>query len=946
MSKTIRPIGYIYSFDIETNQYYDYSTWQQVPALDDDDAAINGGDRVFATIKNVVAKYAAALPQSCLEGSKVASDAYNEIVSEIRARNPQATAEQVDSIKLFASEWLDKYFPHVPTKTETYLATFVCIPWYKLQPDKSKKYWYEHSADDLKTMLKNAHTYVCKSNKDINDVFEKIYDEGKDLPNIVLIHNLSYEFNNCIRSLPFFKKMVQENKVKYLSNNAVDSIKSMEIYNNPLKQGNKARGRQPAPCIYFRDTWKLTNMSIDKLGAVHKFPKLPYEYGIIRDPATLTQEDYDYNRRDCDIAILGFHDAWTQATDILNLRYLEHGSVPVSANNIISAMSKHNFTAEFEHHKARVQPKSDKNSTTLSGSNYLPYDVYRTFKRVCGGGLVFVNPYFAYKEFEIGKSYTVRGESRFTVEEIGHKDLVSSYPSQAFKRLYPTTAPQKVPETTVPHIKRALEASRAEIMQAATVDGIKNDLDCFTHLTPRLKFRKKNSKDEATSGFAKFTFKNLRARTFNVGGTTYSLPCLWGSKITTTLSGADEFGLEDYVPARGKNLKLCGSKIVSADLVSLDLQFEDFLTVVCLFYEFDSFEISDVYLYAMGMISPYLYQQFAALGEKKNAYKAINKALAKSDVDKAISAAQCKQVLDVHRQLLQDCDRSGEAIATLHELSGTWLSAAKAQFNGVYGSSYQSLERDSSSLEIDTNGEITWNKMAATYDDANASGIDYLQGAYIATWGRVDIALYTYVLATNGAVPLYIATDSVYYLVTEYTNKELPEVLGFDLPAEQFGYRAFNKQSTEMAAHRKNIPMVGGMDSEAPIEVIGYTQALKLICREQVANKATGELEGRDVITFSGTCAEKSITTEDGDTEKVGFFADCNDIHEKIQRLFQENGLYTRYDIYAKNKKTPGSCDAEGAYELVGQMFANNSTEDKNYLCRKSYAEFMDIKTV
>lgn len=958
MKENHKEIGYIYSFDIETNQYYDYSAWQNATTLDAEDAAKPGAEIFFKVVSEVVSEYATKLPQDCLEGSKVAEDAYHEIFSKIVSEHEDFTTEERDAVKILTIDLLDKYFPHIPTKVQTYLATFVCIPWdmrrKAVDGSVHGKFWYEYTADELKNELQNATVITCTTENEINDVFKEIYSEGKDNPNIVLIHNLSYEFNNCIRRLPFFKKMVEENKIRFLSNNAKDSVKSMEFYDSSFKPSGKSKKKRPKPVVYFRDTWKLTCMSIDKLGKIHKFPKLPYEYGVIRNPDDLTDKDFEYNRRDCDIAILGFHDAWTQATDVLNCRYEQFGSIPVSANNIVSSIAKTQFADEFEHHSKRVQPEKHDESGKLvskTGANHLSYDMFKKFRKVTGGGLVFVNPFFAYTKFEAGKSYTTYDPysdsyDRFTVKEIRHIDLISAHPSQAFKRFFPTQAPVKIPEAAYPTIKKLLKLCREEVIQTASISGIQRGLDRFSTLTQRLNISKASCKDSATSGFAKFTFKNLRPKEFSVNKSKYSLPCLWAGKITTKLSGTNEANLEDYSKVRGIGIKEFGSKLYCAESASIHLKFEDFLAIACLFYDFDDFEIEDVHLYAMGMISPYLYKQFAALGEKKNAYKAINKALGKGDLQAARDAAQCKQVLEAHRQLIEECSGTAEEMAVLFELSGPWLAAAKAQFNGVYGSSYQGLERDASDLGFDESGEIVWNKHDPKYDEENKSGIDYLQGAYIATWSRVDIALYTYLLASEKAIPLYVATDSVYYLVTQYTTKNLDSVLGLDLPADQYEDRAFNKPVTELFRERPNVPQIGGMDNENPITVIGYTQALKLICQEKVINKATGEIELHDCITFSGTTAEKDIIDEDGNELTVGFFAGCNDIHSKIERLFQEFGVYTKYDMFAKNKKTAGTCDSDGSYELVGQSFVNNDPGDEKYQVRKTFCDMMGIAEV
>ena len=924
MNKTIKPPMAIYSFDIETNQYYSYESWIN-PVVPND---VPKG--LYETVAAEVKKELCNIPADGLSGYSHAKVVYNAVmasdyaakIEEKFVANGLSKFDAKDATKAAVTQVLVENFPITNVKCDIYLGCFVPVSW-KI----NGKPFYEYSADEFKTRVTSNAADYCYSIKEIDKYLQELYDDAVSAkaPNVIIIHNLSYEFNNGIRSTDFFKTKLEAGLVDFLSNNTDNTIKNMTIY-APKKGKSKGKG---SVALYFIDTWKLTGKSIKALGKLHNFGKLAYQYDVIRTKADLTQYDLDYNRRDCDIALLGFYDAFIQDPTAIMDKYFETGSLPVSANNIVSTMSKSYFTKEFMMHKKNVQAeRKDKDGKVIepAGKSHMSAEMYSIYKKTTGGGLVFINPDFSFNAYEVGKTYTNNsGKERFTVERIVHPDLNSAHPSQATKRLFPITAPAYVDaakcgaefDTICDIIKKDAKS----INELATLRAIDKGLDTFDNLYPHL-----NGKSSHLSGLATFTFTNLRAKRFKARNTkapSFILPMLWNAKIITEKSGGETYSPEDGVTNKSNNAIIYCNKVYSADSISCSITLEDF-AIMNLFYEWDSVEISQLYLYQLGPISPYLFKQFDHFGRKKSVYKAIVSAVEHGDDSRLNSLLQEDVVTEVDRQAITD-GYAKEGTAFKDFVEKNLYAPTKFQFNGIYGSSYQSLFRDADKLEV-VNGEVNWVEKEEAYDEKNSSGIDVLQGSYIAQWSRVDIALYTALIANEGGVPLYIATDSCYALFTEYTNPRLYEVIS---SADAYGNRKhacelpYNKQTPSLKKHRPNNNELGGMTFEDDPHKIAYTLALKIITETHPVNKNTGEVESKINVTFSGVSKEL-------------FFKGCESFEDHAKRLMQVQGFVSRFEDdpekgeRSKSRRVTGSLDNDGAFELVGVDFVNNDDRSES----------------
>lgn len=907
------PPCYLAAYDIETNQYHSYINWGN-PAPYTGDAP-----GVYNVVRRYADEYADEL-QACdyLAGANIAEEVYNKSFAEISAMIEASTADRVeretakDRLKMELDNILaaGRGGPLEVTAhhAEPYLATMLLMSWDQQDSKGNPAAWYQLPAAEYANKVKTCHAMTATNLREMDDIFKDMYNTAKQrkAPIVICIHNLSYEVNNCLKNLTCFRKWVAEGAVSFLSNNAKDSYKSIDVY--AMRRGKRSRA-----LLQIRDTWKLTGKSIKQIGKIHKYPKLDYTYNDIKDPAALTPHDYDYNRRDCELSLLAFRDAYIQAADLFE----ESGRVPVSANNIVSTISKSKFAAEFVKHKERVTGK---------GLSHLTAEQYSDYKPTTGGGLVGINPEFSFNIFEAGRLYECNRHA-LQVLGIGHIDLNSAHPSQVFKRLFPTSAPVAVPDdpAALAVIKRALESGRRMVEKMVTPEGIKKGFDIFETLLPDLKTGKTTkNKDIYKSGYAVFKIKNLELKTFEACGIPYTVPTLWSSKVITKVSGASTYELEDVHTPKTLNGSKIGSKIAEACEIDIKLTFEDFLTNVCLFYDFDSYEVSDVHLYSMGPASPYLYQQICYFGRKKIAYKQAVKAIEADDPDRladALAREEYEQA-DAEAVRAEYAAKGREA----KELAENLLKTAKGQFNGIYGTSYQSLFRDAAALAADGDG-LEWIS-SQQYDNDNSAGIDVMQGSYIAQWSRVDIALYIRLLISLKAVPLYFATDSVYYLTTQETSKDLEAYIRGEysykkMYADGHPQRLpYNGQTKDLEKCRPNVPGLGGMDFEAPIEKIGYTQALKLIAAEQYTDKATGEIKTSRNVTFSGCGADV-------------FFKSCETDADYFERLFREEGYVSAFET-GKSKKVENLTEEEG-YVIENVSFENNSLGSLQYVTTKEH---------
>ena len=894
----------VYSLDIETNQYYDYSQWADIDTIPEDYKKMAGSYKLVTKAIETVAEELAAVDYSA--GRDLMLKAYHAYTSMCESLG--MTKEDIELAKGIWDELIAKGAPLavVPTTSEMYLCCITHHPFmlkgidkHTNQPTKTTVPMTELTMDSYKEAVVNAEREYYYTAQEVGGAIERIYRKHASAKTrgryraLIVIHNLSYEVNNCLKNTSFFAELVNSNKLAYLSNNSADSYKSMELLSSYkyTRKGKEIVTTYPA--VYIRDTWKLTGKGIKALGKAHGYPKLDYEYDGIRHKEDLTAVDYNYNARDTEIALLGLYDALCQYDAVPDI---ELRSVPVSQNNIVSSIAKHLFSADYKMHKQAVISKDGK-----AGERHLTAEQYASYKPTTGGGLVTVNPQYAYHKFVVGETY-----NSTEVKGIYHIDLNSAHPSQVFKRNFPACTPVPVFDKDVPYILDVIKSDIKDIIKLGTPEAVAKDMDRVSDLYAHLALVMGTN----VSGYATFVMKNVKAKEFKSCGQTYNIPVIWSAKINRMVSGVDDLQESDtLVSNNGEKLQ---GKVVEAEELELTITFED-LAIIAMFTDFELVSAYNMHIYKMQYCSPYLYNQFCYFGNKKNLYKKIVKACDKhlpcADVealcnDELVAPADRIAILTAYSQDAEAGKHTAEAL----------LKVVKGQFNGIYGTAYQSLYRDHRVLKYDDmhdslicSAPDDGDELA--YDEDNSSGIDVLQGSYIAQWSRVDIALNTLLAINCGAVPLYIATDSIYMLITQETRIDIRDIYGVNKP---FPERPYNKQTKAFAQDRPNVPSLGGMDFENDIDTIAYTQPLKVIAHE------VGKED--NAITFSGVSADV-------------FFANYEDVYA---RLLQEDGYVSRLD---SNKTSKASNNGEDSgFVLDTVSFINNNTGDKKYIVNRNAA--------
>ena len=806
MSISIEVSPVVYGFDIETNQYFDYSNLYKCKTM-------FHGYFDWKYIKDK--RYICSIKQ--------AHDAYNRMIADVEERcvsngldafmtNAILTEHKMQFDELvFHGDWTDtgKRNKHkftfsglIPLSSEIYLGCFIK---------------HEFDYDVVSRTLKDIKNSVCSVKADyvysVSDVDMYLKNIENDalttyqfpMCAVVCIHNLSYEMQ-LISQTSWFKEKVSMGLVDALGNGAKDTYKTVTV-KTLLSDGDVV------PIVKFIDTWKLTNSSIESLGNAYGLPKLDYDYEEIRYKSDLTAIDYEYNRRDVEISLIAFLTTMgtykrcmfkKSAKNPSGFR-IDSANIPISANHAVNIFSAYKFHDDMKFRNEDVK-RIMKNITE---------NMYIKFRAVCGGGLVAINPLLAYNEIGIGT--IIDG---FPIKGISHIDLNSAHPSQVYKRLFPISAPVAIDDREyIDVIKEELEVCITRMRNIQINDA-------FAHIGYNVGKR-------TYSGFGVFRLKDMKIkRWYN----SVEIPVAWYSRIYNRKSGRLECDLTDteIVVSSGENVITNRGKIISADVVEMNVTIEDLL-IISLFYDFKLDDIVEYAEYEMGYANKFLIDQIDYFASEKTTYKEFTKLVNKYGMD-ALSnnIISSSFILDTDRQELLSVHDKKE----LEKVAFECLKRAKARFNGIYGTTYQSIIREKLKLLVDDDCV-----QYITSDDFQKRNekVHFLQGAYIAQWSRVDIALWAYESVRRGYIPFYIATDSIYMGIVDrtqcYSDAELCN--GFNTPVNAMAKRFTNKTR------------LGGMSLENPIVKLEYIDCLKIIYDEVMPD---GEVVTRK--TISGTNAD------------------------------------------------------------------------------------------
>lgn len=704
----------------------------------------------------------------------------------------------------------------MPSHAEIYL---IGVTYWKPEEivNGSKKAWYDMTHEQFQKMIteksaaaksgfkhyESFHT-IPEFEKWLAPIIDQTLIENKTI--FMSAHNLSYEANLLFTNCDFMKEAVKAGRVEYLANAAKDSFKCFDVYACPPVVDDKGKEVKGSKLIEGRCSWKLTGKSVSELGKKFNYEKNgngdAYDYNKVRQLAPrsplfygLEREDYDYNRIDCEIAAMGTHEVYHRYPEISRTNRTFY-----SANNVIKVVSNE----DCKEHK--IKPDWNQKSRTMD------LQQYKDFHKTSHGGLVAVNTELAGQLIYKGYDLDYCGED-IEVKDFFHIDLNSAHPSQAFTKLFPVSAGEEVTGPELLNVCFDLEKSFRYVRDITAQLGDKPEdyvklLSYGVDTIVLMQYYNTKARHTVNrSGYGVFRLTNVSLKEYPHAG---SIPCLPVAIQTDPRSNLtkeeEEAGMQAFP---GVNIKSTSGKLTSADEITISATAED-LVIYSLFYNFE-FEVLRFVRYDMGLCSKKIVRQFKQHGGRKVFYKELENAVKNHDdsedyieADKAAGIEAKKGVKGVynkaielakahqHDQYIDKADyeyiiklmKQGDFEAA-KTYAGNQLKFAKAQFNGIYGTNYQSMLRRSYSLMVDDSNEIQTianesgdGVPAGTeFQEKDKQNVDFMHGAYIAQNTRIDIALYMAAAMNLGAIPLYIATDSIYGIISQHSHPETVDIL-------------------------------------------------------------------------------------------------------------------------------------------------------------------------
>lgn len=259
------------------------------------------------------------------------------------------------------------------------------------------------------TFLSNVITMDCINGDVIESKFFRTISETIDyfltLPNcIVWSHNLDYELTFLLREL-------QPNGLNGEFNFMYGKIGQEIILRD--KNAPLSITLQEIPNITFRDSYALFNKSVASLGNDLGFPKLDYDYKVVRLPwDNLTKHDYDYNERDNIIVAKSIY-------NYMKVNELSINEIPLTFTSSVRRTRK-NFIKEHYGAKAINKYYYDRYNSFLS------FEYMDDLMKVYQGGLTASN-----------LNQTSKLIDNKTTSGVIGVDIKSSYPNQMCTMKFP-----------------------------------------------------------------------------------------------------------------------------------------------------------------------------------------------------------------------------------------------------------------------------------------------------------------------------------------------------------------------------------------------------------------------------------------------------------------------------------------------------------------------------
>ena len=567
--------------------------------------------------------------------------------------------------------------------------------------------------------LSNFYIYDCKKKKvnsvfcytpdEDNKVFKKLYrmfTAGADI--LFTAHNLDYEYS-YIRyntNLLHLITTIDDNKRVSVIANGTHDIKSIEAMTGITdpKNGNY----YIASCKFLiRDSFLMTGKSIKNLGEAYKLPKLEYNYDTTRtDPEQLTDIDREYNQRDNEIALRAILEI-QQQQEI----YKDITQLPMSATQHSRNTCKLNYNVNLpQPHRQEKYNTLEKKHNQLSYMFNMPTEqLFQKFFNASGGGLIGVNP------LECDKWQS--GVHSF--------DIKSAHPSQAFNKLFPHGEKvEAIPTEQYSAVIRELQGL-SEIMMK-NPKFLYNDYTGYHDYLLLIQF----------NGLRE---KNINGNIINsLGAGKAALGTARSEKLQRqayNLNGVNQYG------------KCRKSEQYIKWVYGIDLIYH------MTFYDYDSIEILEGYVYPLVNCDEYILRKFEYYGANKELYKGFTKQAKKLPYKELYDNIQASTAEDYTKKAVTEENY-------VEFLDGELL-RIKGVFNGIFGQEYQSPIHDDMEIVVNDWYSIKPVSQQDYEDSISKTKIHYCTGAYIAAWTRFELACMIWYCINNGGKLFYWATDSI-----------------------------------------------------------------------------------------------------------------------------------------------------------------------------------------
>ena len=567
--------------------------------------------------------------------------------------------------------------------------------------------------------LSNFYIYDCKKKKvnsvfcctpdEDNKVFKKLYrmfTAGADI--LFTAHNLDYEYSYIRYNTNLLQLItaIDDNKRVSVIANGTHDIKSIEAMTGITDPKNGSY--YIASCKFLiRDSFLMTGKSIKNLGEAYKLPKLAYNYDTTRtDPEQLTDLDREYNQRDNEIALRAILEIQQQQE-----LYKDITQLPMSATQHSRNTCKLNYNVNLpQPHRQEKYNTLEKKHNQLSYMFNMPTEqLFQKFFNASGGGLIGVNP------LECDKWHS--GVHSF--------DIKSAHPSQAFNKLFPHGEKvEAIPTEQYSAVIRELQGL-SEIMMK-NPKFLYNDYTGYHDYLLLIQFNGLREKD-------------INGNVINsLGAGKAALGTARSEKLQRqayNLNGVNQYG------------KCRKSEQYVKWVYGIDLIYH------MTFYDYDSIEILEGYVYPLVNCDEYILRKFEYYGANKELYKGFTKQAKKLPYKELYDNIQASTAEDYTKKAVTEENY-------VEFLDGELL-RIKGVFNGIFGQEYQSPIHDDMQIVVNDWYSIKPVSQQDYEDSISKTKIHYCTGAYIAAWTRFELACMIWYCINNGGKLFYWATDSI-----------------------------------------------------------------------------------------------------------------------------------------------------------------------------------------